>query len=39
MKGRSYTIHNLAYIGGFTGGIRDHFLSFGAYPPRPATRR
>lgn len=27
-------IRKLAYIDSFTSGLRDHFMSFGAYPPK-----
>ncbi len=31
-ESHSYMIRKLAYIDSFTGGLRDHFMSFGAYP-------
>jgi arylsulfatase len=33
-ESRSYMIRKLAYIDSFTSGIRDHFVTFGAYPPK-----
>ncbi len=33
-ESRSYMIRKLAYIDSFTSGIRDHFITFGTYPPK-----
>ena len=33
-ESHSYMIRKLAYIDSFTGGLRDHLMSFGKYPPR-----
>jgi len=32
-------IRKLAYIDSFTGGLRDHLMSFGKYPPASRSRR
>ena len=31
---RSYMIRKLAYIDSFTSGLRDHFITYGKYPPK-----
>jgi arylsulfatase len=31
---RSYMIRKLAYIDSFTTGLRDHFITYGKYPPK-----
>ena len=33
-ESRSYMIRKLAYIDTFTDGIRQHFVTFGKYPPK-----
>ena len=33
-ESRSYMIRKLAYIDSFTSGIRDHFVTYGKYPPK-----
>jgi arylsulfatase len=33
-ESHSYMIRKLAYIDSFTSGIRDHFITFGKYPPK-----
>jgi arylsulfatase len=33
-ESRSYMVRKLAYIDAFTSGIRDHLVTFGAYPPK-----
>jgi arylsulfatase len=33
-ESRSYLIRKLAYVDTFTSGIRDHLITFGAYPPK-----
>jgi arylsulfatase len=33
-ESRSYMVRKLAYIDSFTSGIRDHFRTFGMYPPK-----
>lgn len=33
-ESRSYMIRKLAYIDSFTSGLRDHFITYGKYPPK-----
>ena len=33
-ESHSYMIRKLAYIDSFTSGIRDHFITYGRYPPK-----
>ena len=33
-ESRSYMVRKLAYIDSFTSGIRDHFITYGKYPPK-----
>ncbi len=33
-ESRSYMIRKLAYVDAFTSGIREHFVTFGQYPPK-----
>jgi arylsulfatase A-like enzyme len=33
-EGHSYMVRKLAYIDSFTSGIRDHFITYGTYPPK-----